>query len=234
MWAVYKRELMEYYLTPIGYIFMGFFLIVSGYFFSVTNLLQANPFFNNVLSSITFIFLFIVPILTMRLIAEESKNNTDQLLITSPLKIGWIVISKYLAALTVFTLTILITMIYPFILSIYGEIAWAEIWGGYLGFFLLGGCFISVGLLISSLTENQIIAAVVTFCVSLLLWVIDFIKSFTNNAVVIKIIDAISLFRRYSEFTMGILSLANIVYYISFIIFFIFLTVKVIERKRWA
>src|SRR5690554_4311168 len=137
MIAVLKRGLKTYFLTPTGYIFMGFFLLIFGFFFDIGNLFSANPNYNSMLGKIIFVFMILVPILTMRLLAEESRQKTDQLLLTSPLSVTEIVLGKYLAAVAVFLLTVAVTCIYPIILSFFGSIAVSEIVGGYLGFILL-------------------------------------------------------------------------------------------------
>lgn len=175
MLAVYKRELKAYFTSSIGFIFMGFFLLLSGFFFAMTNVFSASPNYNSVLGNITFIFLIAVPILTMRLMPEDKRQRTDQLLYTSPLSITGIVLGKYFAAVTVFLLTLLITCLYPIIISFFGDIAVWEIVGGYIGFFLLGSSFIAIGLFVSSLTENQMIAAVITFSSLLFVWIIDLV-----------------------------------------------------------
>lgn len=173
MLAVYKRELRAYFSSPIGYIFTGFFLLIAGIFFTTTILFSQNPGFTSVLSSVIFLFLLLVPILTMRLMSEDRSRKVDQLLLTSPLKLTGLVLGKYLAAVTVFAATIIIMGIYPIIMSGYGEINVPEILGGFVGFFLLGCAFISVGLFISSITESQVVSAIVTFGVLLGLWLID-------------------------------------------------------------
>lgn len=175
MLAVYKRELRAYFTSSTGFIFMGFFLIMSGFFYAMTNLFGASPNYNSVLGSITFIFLIVVPILTMRLMPDDKRQRTDQLLLTSPLSLAGIVLGKYFAAVTVFILTLLITCIYPIILSFFGTLAVWEIVGGYIGFLLLGSAFIAIGLFVSSLTDNQVIAAVVTFTALLFMWIIDWV-----------------------------------------------------------
>lgn len=176
MIAVFKKEMKAYFSSLTGYIFMGFFLLLSGFFVALSNLLSGNPDYNGVLASINFVFLFVVPILTMRLMSEEKKQKTDQLLLTSPLKIWDIVLGKYFAAVGVFLLTLLITCIYPIMLSFFGELAWAEIIGGYVGFFLLGCAFISIGLFVSSKTDNQVISAVITFSILLFIWLLEGIQ----------------------------------------------------------
>jgi len=286
MIAVLKRELKTYFLTPTGYIFMGFFLLISGFFFAIGNLFSANPNYNSMLGTINFVFMILVPILTMRLLAEESRQKTDQLLLTSPLSVTEIVLGKYLAAVAVFLLTVAVTCIYPIILSFFGSIAVSEIVGGYLGFILLGAAFIAVGLFISSLTENQVVAAVVTFSALLLFWIIDvlqqvlpndttsgiiftglivagvvfliyrsiknyfltvitalvgiggitagyFINKQIYDGIILRFIDWISLLKRFEPFWRGNLSLSPIVFFLSFITLFIFLTIQMIEKRRW-
>jgi ABC-2 type transport system permease protein len=177
MVAVLLRELRSYYFSPIGYIFMGFFLLLAGFFFATDNVLRSNPQFQGVLSSIIFVFLVIVPILTMRLFADEKRQRTDQLLMTVPISVTGIVLGKYFAAVAVFLLTLLVTILYPVTMSFFGRLPGWEILGGYIGFFLLGCTFIAVGMLMSSLTDNQVIAAVSTFAALLLMWIIDFVQN---------------------------------------------------------
>ncbi len=191
MIAIFKKELKAYFSTPAGYIFMGFFLLMTGFFFVEINLLPGNPDYNNLLGNNSFLFMLVVPILTMRLISEESKQKTDQLLLTSPLKIIEIVCGKYLAALAIFLITLLVTCIYPFMLGFGGFVAVVQTIGGYLGSFLLGACFIAIGLFISALTENQIVAAVVTFSALLFIWVLDAIRQVVPNSITSGIIFSV-------------------------------------------
>ncbi len=289
MLAVFRRELRAYFVSPIGFVFVGFFILIAGVFFAISNLLSGNPNFTGVLSSLTFIFLFLVPILTMRLISEETRQKTDQLLITSPLSITGIVLGKYLAAVGVFVITLLITVLFPVIMSFFAllGLGWWEIIGGYIGFLLMGCAFISIGLFFSSLTDNQLIAAMITFAALLLIWILDFVAqsvpgdpvsglvflallgvglvalvffSTRNNVLAIatfvlaaavvvllfvfsrslftgliaKILSWFSLLKRYSDFGLGVLSLSPIVYYVSFSGAFVFLTIRMIEKRRWA
>jgi ABC-2 type transport system permease protein len=186
MFAIFRRELRAYFTSPIGFIFMGFFILLSGIFFAIGNLIPGNPQYTGLLGSITFVFLLVVPILTMRLISEDVRQKTDQLLITSPLSITSIVVGKFLAAFAVFFLTLAVTVIYPVIMSFFAlmGLAWWEIIGGYVGFLLLGGAFIAVGLFFSSLTDNQLIAAVETFAALLLIWILDWVsQSVPSDAV---------------------------------------------------
>jgi|LSQX01.2.fsa_nt_gb ABC-2 type transport system permease protein len=234
MISIFKREIKAYFYSPVGYTFVGFFLLLSGYFFTAINLNQAWADLKPLFSNISFIFIFLVPILTMRLMSEERKNKTDQLLLTSPVSLTSIVIGKYLSAVFVFLVALLITIVYPVILYIYGSPSFGEILGSYIGFFLMGSAFISLGLFVSSLTENQIISAVASFGVLIMLWVIDWITTFIQSKMLINIIEWISIFARYEDFSMGILSLSPIVYYLSFSTIFIFLTIRVMEKRRWS
>lgn len=290
MLAVFKRELKAYFTSPIGFVFVGLFLALSGIFFAVGNLLPGNPEYAGFQGTITFVFsLFLVPILTMRLLTEETRQHTDQLLITSPLSVTDIVLGKYLSAVAVFLLTLVVTVLYPVIMSFFallGLEGW-KIVGGYVGFFLLGSAFIAVGLFFCSLTDNQIVAAMSTFAALLFIWILDWITGsvpsdwvyglvfaavvalalaaliwfstraiwaaglaaalFTAalatsavlardfyNGLILKVLEWFSLLKRYSDFSMGILSLSPVIYYLSFSAAFVFLTVRVIDRKRWV
>jgi ABC-2 type transport system permease protein len=289
MLAVLRRELKAYFTSPLGFAFVGFFILLAGIFFAISNLLQSNPNYTGVLQTFTFIFMFLVPILTMRLLSDDAKQKTDQLLITSPLSVPAIVIGKYLAAIAVFLIVVLITVLYPVIMSFYaiGGLAWWEILGGYIGFFLLGAAMIAVGLFFSSTTDNQMIAAVETYATLLVIWILEYVASaipatalaglvfllivggalvalvylsMKNTIVTVAtsvVVAALivlayvfkqplltglpasglgwfSLMKRYNDFTLGILGLSPIVYYISFAAAFVFLTIRMIEKRRWA
>lgn len=232
MFAIFKREVKSYFYSPIAYVLIGFYILLSSIFF-LPNLFGGYADFNSNLSSMGFILLFIVPILTMRSYAEDRKNGTEVLLMTSPVKLTGVVIGKYFAVLTVFLVMTAISLIYPLILSIYGNPPVAQTIGGYIGFILLGATFISIGVFASSLTENQIIAAVVTFVILLVIWLMDAISSMLGGFLS-KVLNWFSLMSRYNDFNLGILNLSPIVYYISFTIVFLFLTVRVIEKRRWS
>jgi ABC-2 type transport system permease protein len=176
MLAIFKREFKSYFLTTTGYIFMSLFLIIAGIFFVLNILFPQSPAFSTFLSSILFIFLVSVPILTMRLMTDEAKYRTDQLLFTSPLRITDIVLGKYFAAVAIFLITMAITVIWGIMISFFGEIDWKETIGSYIGFILIGASFISLGLFVSSTTENQVVAAIVTFGALLVTWIIDFVQ----------------------------------------------------------
>jgi len=176
MLAVFKRELRNYFLTPTGYVFLSIFLLLSGIFFTTGNLLSGNTRYIGFLGSILFIFLLIVPVLTMRLLSDEKRLKTDQLLLTCPVKISAIVVGKFLAATVFFSIGLAVTLLYALIIVIHGDLDVAETIGAYIGFILAGGAFISVGLFISGLTENQVVAAISTFAALLVIWLIDWVQ----------------------------------------------------------
>ncbi|HSV94110.1 MAG TPA: ABC transporter permease, partial [Desulfobacterales bacterium] len=282
------RELRAYFQSPIGFVVIGLFVFLSAIFFAATNLLGASSEYNGLLSTMAFIFLFLVPILTMRLVTEEKRQHTDQMLITSPLSVTAIVIGKYLAAVAVFLITLIVTVLFPIMMSFFSLLGleWWKILGGYIGLFLLGSAFIAVGLFFSSLTESQIVAAVATYTALLVMWIIDAVAGmvptgwfaglvflalaaaavallvwFTTRSILAAIVVAIvlggavaavavlqqsllegliakvlawfSLLKRYEDFNLGILGLSPVVYYLSFSAAFVFLTVRMIDRKRW-
>jgi len=173
MLAIFKRELQSYFFTPIGYIYMGLFLLLSGIFYSFGNIFSRSSQFANFLGSILLIFLFAVPILTMRLFSEEMKQKTDQLLLTSPISITGIVLGKFLAALAVYCGAMLVTVSYAVVIAVLGDLQTWETVGSYIGFIFLGASYISLGVFISSVTENQLTAALISFFTLMLIWLID-------------------------------------------------------------
>ena len=177
MFAIYKKELKNYFINMTGYIFIGFMLAITGIFTTIINLMSTYPSFETVLSNITIMFLLIVPILTMRSVAEERHSKTDQLLYSLPVSVTQIVLAKYLAMFTVFLIPVGIISLYPLILSIFGTVYMGTAYGAILGFTLLGACLIAVGMFMSSLTESQVIAAVTSFGVIFAMYLMSAIAS---------------------------------------------------------
>lgn len=287
MLAILKKELKSYFRSPTGYIFLGFFLLLAGIFFALSNLLTSSPIYTGVLSNLTFVFLIAVPLLTMRLLSEEQRHKTDVLLLTNPVSVAAIVLGKYFAAVIFFVTATAVTVLYPISMSFFGDLAGWEIVAGYIGFVLLGCAFLAVGLFISAMTENQVIAAVSTFASLLFLWILDWLQTafpkgveagvifcallvlgiglfvfFSTRKLVIAlpvvalgggliallaVVDVarfdgfivrffgwLSLLQRFQSFTMGILALNAVVYMLSFSSVFVYLTARVIEKRRWA
>lgn len=165
MLAIYKKELRSYFTSMVGYVFMALFLVIIGIFFYLNNLYSRVANFEYTVSNASFIFVLLVPILTMRLMAEENRQKTDQLLLTSPLTAESIIFGKYLAVFTVFLIDIAIICTWPIILRQYGNVPFAGAYASIFGFALLGGAYLAIGLFLSSLTESQVVAAVITFIV---------------------------------------------------------------------
>lgn len=173
MLAIYKKELRSYFTSMMGYVFVAFFLVIIGIWFFVTNLYSGSANFEYTLSSISFIIILLLPLLTMRLMAEENKQKTDQLLLTSPLSASSIVIGKLLAVFTVFSVAMVITCIYPLIMTEFGDVQLSTAYASIFGFTMLGAAYLAIGLYISSLTDNQVVAAVISFIVFLFTILMD-------------------------------------------------------------
>ena len=233
MKAIFYRELKAYFHTPVGYIFVGMFLAVSGYFFAVSNLLTKSPDLGQVLSNMLLMFLFLIPILTMRLLSEEKNSRTDQLLLTSPVSVKSIVLGKFAAAATIYLLTLAITLLYFFVIHMHGTPDLAKIFCNYLGFVLLGFAFISVGLFISSLTQNQSSAAIGTFAALMFLYAVDWSRTVVHSKILSGIINCISVTKWYAEFELGVLSVPAILYYLSFTAVFLLFTICIVDKRRW-
>ncbi len=232
MTAIFRKEVKSYFYSPIAYILIGLFILLTSIFFW-PNLLYQYADFNGTLSTMGFILIFIIPVLTMRILAEDRKNGTEVVLITSPVSLTGVVLGKYLATLFVYLVITAITFIYPIILLAFGGQLTVQLVGGYIGFILLGASFIAVGVFASSLTENQVVAVVIGFVSLLIMWIADSIGSMIGGFAA-KILSWFSLISRYEDFNGGILSLSPIIYYLSFIAVFLFLTIRVIEKRRWS
>jgi ABC-2 type transport system permease protein len=288
MTAIYKKELRAYFTQMVGYAFLAFMLLLMGLFFTFVNVFAQTGRFSDTLSTAAILFFILVPILTMRLFSEEARHKTDQLLYTSPLSVVQIVSGKFLAAFSLFLIGLGVTVVFPLILSYFAVegIPVSQTVGSYIGFVLLGACCIAVGMFISVLTDNQIIAAVATFAAIYAMFIMESIAMtmpvsaasslifvalvivavagvwfystrnwlssavlavlgvavavglyFYNNliydAVIVRVLLWFSLYTRFHLFSFGIMNTADLVYYISFAALFIYLTINVIEKKRW-
>lgn len=238
MTAIYKRELQSYFKSMIGYVFLFFVFLVVGIYFYIYNLMYAYPALTVTLNSITFVFLIAIPILTMRVLSEERKQKTDQLLLTAPVSIGRIVCGKYFALVTVYLLPMLVICLYPLVLRGFGEISFAQNYTAILGFFLLGAANIAVGVFISSLTENQIIAAVLTFVVMFISYIMTGLETLLpdsmSDGMIYHILEAFNMDGHFQDFVSGTFDVTAIVYFISVIVIFLFLTTQVMKKRRWS
>ena len=242
MLAVWKREFQSYFLTPIGYVFIGMYLLINGIFFFIYNLMSGSSDLNTLFSNSIYVFMLIMPILTMRLLSEERKSRTDQLLLTSPCSLSGMVLGKFFAAASVLLIAMFLTGLYVVIVAIYASPYPLTIVSSYIGSFLIGCCYISVGVLMSSLTENQVSAAVLTFGVNLFLQILESISSAVTipdlGGIKLSLLNSVlswlSMNSRYLQFTSGIISFANILYFISICGIILFLSIRVIDRRRWS
>jgi len=287
MIPIYKKELRAYFTQMMGYIFLGFMTILMGLFFTLLTLMSRNANFQSVLTNTTIFFLFLIPILTMRLFSEEARHKTDQLLFTSPLTVTQIVLGKFFAALTVFLLATAITATFPLMVSRFAEsMPASRIVGTYVGWIFVGVSCIAVGVFISVLTENQIIAAVGTFAAIFAMFLMEafamsmpttafaslmfvgliivgvaaiwfnstrnilssvivgvigvgiavglyFFNNLIFDGIIVRTLRWLSVYSRFDSFGMGIINISDIVYYVGFIALFIYLSINVIEKRRW-
>ena len=258
MKAIFRRELLAYFTSPLGYVFLSVFYIFAGIFLYFTSLSTGVADLSN-----TFYFLFIIlilltPILTMRILSEEKKQKTDQLLLSSPITLTGLVMGKFLAAFLVYALGVVVTLVYAVVLSIFATLQWSVIIGNIVGLLLIGAAFIAIGIFVSSLTENQVTAAILTYASLLFILFIDSIAGlvenlgttisnfFTSLGVLsfLKFIGTIfdwiskafysmSIYSRYYDMCLGIIDITSILMLISFTAVFIFLTIRILERRRW-
>ncbi len=238
MTAIYKRELQSYFKSMIGYVFLFFVFLVVGIYFYIYNMMYAYPVLTVTLNSITFVFLIAIPILTMRVLSEERKQKTDQLLLTAPVSIEKIVCGKFFALVTVYLLPILVICLYPLILSRFGEVSFAQNYTAILGFFLLGASNIAVGMFVSSLTENQIIAAVLTFVAMFISYIMTGLETLLpdsmSDGMVYHIMEAFNLDGHFQSFVGGTFDITAVLYFVSVMVIFLFLTTQVMKKRRWS
>jgi ABC-2 type transport system permease protein len=253
--AIYTKEMRSYFVSPVAYVIAGVFLFLTGYLFrnilmqfnlyclqfsqrqqfmqgGMPNLNLNEMVITQFFAVMDFIWLMVVPMLTMRLFAEEKKSGTIELLMTSPLSTTQILLGKFFAALSLYMTIVALTLVYCLILELYGDPDWGPIWSAYLGYLLLGGTFIGVGILASSLTENQIVAVLLAFGTLLLLWLIDWSASFAGPTAA-KILTYLSIIQHLQGFQRGVIDSGDVVFYLSLTFFTLFLTSRVLESRRW-
>ncbi len=253
--AIYTKEMRSYFVSPVAYVIAGVFLFLTGYLFrnilmqfnyyclqfsqrqqfmqgGMPNLNLNEMVVTQFFAVMDFIWLMVVPMLTMRLFSEEKKSGTIELLMTSPVSPTQVLLGKFFAALSLYTAIVALTLVYCLILEAYGDPDWGPIWSAYLGYLLLGGTFIGVGVLASSLTENQIVAVLLAFGALLLLWLIDWSASFAGPTAA-KILSYMSIIQHLQDFQRGVIDTGDVVFYLSFTFFTLFLTTRVLESRRW-
>lgn len=239
MLAIMKREIRAYFTSPLGYVFLAVFCGFSGLFLWLNCLNLGSSAMGGVFQMMFFINVILIPVLTMRTIADDKRQKTDQLTLTSPVSLFGIVAGKFLGAFFVFFCASIVLIIYAVFLSFAVSAAdsrfeWAMFWGHYTGLVLIGMLFISVGIFISSLTESQMIAAIGSIGLNIMICMFDIISNYISNDTLAGIVNSLSVYYKYSEFTQGIFSLKNTVFLLSITAVFNFLTIRVIERRRYA
>ncbi len=234
MIAIYKREMRAYFTTPMGYIFLAAFLCVAGIAFCSTTLFELSASVTNYFVFILYASVILLPLLTMKLFSEEKKQRTEQLLLTSPVSLTGMVMGKFLAAFTLFFGVHSLTTLYFLFLYRYAEVKTAMLFGNYFAVLLCGLAFLAIGIFVSSLTENQLAAAVGTIGILAFFFAMTLFSTLFQNYFVRYIFDCFSLFSRFQNFTNGIFDIAALIYYLSITVLFLFLTVRVFDRRRTA
>lgn len=238
--TIARREMNSYFTSLIAYVVIGVFLLMSGYFF-YTNMVMFVMFLGTDVTlglwqqtfyDIRFVTVSLLPLLTMRLFAEEQKLGTIELLYTSPLRDMQIIMGKYLACLAVFAIMLALTLAYPALLRIVHELEPRPLLACYLGLFLMGGACIACGIFLSSLTENQVVAALSTIGVLLLLWFLDWNEGIAGTAAV-EVLHQLSFSEHFLNFIRGVIDTDDVVYYLSVSAFFLFLTRCSLESRKW-
>ncbi len=250
IWVIFKKELNGYFVSPIAYGLMAFFALLAGFFFysatamfvqrSMESQMMGRGFpmsvnewvVRPVLSNVSVIGLFLIPMITMRLFAEEKRSGTYELLVTSPINDYEIIIGKWLAALTMYACILGISMLDLLILFAYGKPDWKPMLVGYLGLLLQGGCLLAIGTFISNTTRSQIVAGVATFAVCLLLWVLDWVSAF-ETAAWAKVVAYLSVLTHFESFAKGVIDTKDVIFYLSMIFLGLFLTARSMESLRW-
>lgn len=248
--TIWRKELNSYFRSPIAYGVMAFFALIAGYFFYVAVVYfvrmsvqssmmgQSQPMSVNdsvirpLLSNISVIGLFLIPMITMRLFAEEKRSGTIELLVTSPVKDIAIIMGKFLAALTLYAAMLGLSLVSMATLFLYGKPDLRPLVAGYLGLLLLGGSLLAIGTFISTCTKNQIVAGVAGFSVCLMLWVLDWLSSF-QDSVGGKVMSYISVLQHFDSFSKGVIDSRDVIYYLSAIFIGLFLTARSLESLRW-
>lgn len=233
MTAILKREFLAYFRTPLGYVFISALYFFTGYYFFTYNIFSNTTETANLFSMLFSVVLFLVPVLTMRLLAEERRSKTEQTLFTAPVTRFGIVIGKYLAALSVFLLAISGTIVMAGVLEYYSSPDWPVFWGNFTGLSLLGAALIAVCMFVSAFTESQVVAAVGGFGASLFLILVDAMRYVVDNRVLRAVFSYMSFNGRYGGFTIGVIGLPDVCFFLSIAAVFVCLTALALEYRRW-
>ncbi len=234
MGAIFKREVKSYFTSPVAYIYLACIYFLSGYYFVMANIYSATTDMSTTFGGMFLFMMIFLPLLTMRLFSEDIKQKTDQCLLTAPVTLFGVVMGKFLACTVIFLIGTAIFIPYVIVLySLAGTISWSAVIGNFIGMILMGMAFVAIGTFFSVLTENQIVAFITTFAAILFFYMVDVFASYVSG-VLSTIMVSIGFYTRYTEITQGILSVNSIVFFLSAIFIFNFLTVRVLEKRRWS
>lgn len=234
MFAIYKKELRSYFINAIGYVYVGVFLAAASLLCCYTTLVSKTYQTSSYFTYLIFSFIILIPLLTMKLFAEERKSRTEQMLLTAPVTLTGIVCAKFFAALTIFAVSLAVNSLNFILLYRYGSPNLAVILTNILGLFLVGAAFIALGLFLSALTENQLIAAVSSIAIIAVLLLLSLLAQKIPFEWLRVVVRWFSVVDRYTPFTVGYFDIPALIYFISFACVFIFLTVRVYEKRRWS
>jgi ABC-2 type transport system permease protein len=251
IWPIMKKELRLYFTTPVAYGVMFCFLLITGYFFysifafytmaslqSAMNpqmgrdLIPTDRVMRPLFSNMSVILLLLMPLVTMRLFAEERRSGTIELLLTYPVRDGAVLLGKFFAAVALYATMLLLTLLYPGIVAYFVRIEWGPLLTGYVGLLLMGATFIAVGVCISSFFENQIMAGTATFLVLLMFWIIGW-SGDAAGGIWKTVLSELSIIEHYDTFAKGILDTKDVIYYVNFTILALFIGLKSLEARRW-
>jgi ABC-2 type transport system permease protein len=251
VWPIYKKEMRLYFTSPVAYVILAIFLLIAGYFFfsifsfftRASMQMAMNPQMGRDLnvtdsvlrplfSNVSVILLLLMPLVTMRLFAEERRSGTIELLLTYPVRDGAVLVGKYLAAFTMYAVMLVGTLAYPIMLISFARVEWGPLLTGYLGLLLMGAMFLAVGLFASSVTENQVVAALITFGVLLMFWIIGWTAEFAGGPLG-AVLTHLSILEHNDTFAKGVLDTKDIIYYANFTVLALFLALRSLESRRW-
>ncbi|MDA8351745.1 MAG: ABC-2 transporter permease [Firmicutes bacterium] len=232
IWSLFRKELQLYLFSPTSYVAFAFFFLVLGYLFSTAFLGIQRVEERLVYNSMSLLFLFVTPMITMRLLSEELRQGTDELLFTSPVNVLQVVAGKYLASVTVVLFLLAVSLVYPLILTMYGSVDWGKLSAAFLGVFLLASAMMAVGIFASSLSASQMVAGITSFAILLAFWLIQTLSDALYGG-------SRELFQKFSpifhlnDFEQGIVDMSHVLYYFVFVFLFLGLSVQSLEKRRW-
>jgi ABC-2 type transport system permease protein len=237
--ATFRRELRAYFFSPLAYVVLCFFLLVCGviFIFLVGQLNDprsgGGPPLGFFFRTTWLLLLLVVPVLTMRLISEELRSGSIEVLMTAPVTEGQVVAGKFLAALTFYGVLWLPTLVYAVSINLFETVDWGPVGSGYLGILLIGSLFVSIGVFASSMTRSQLLAAMITVAVLFLLFLLSLFGELTTSDLVKKVLDYLNIWNHIDEFASGIVDTRRLVFYLSGTLFFLFLASRALEDKKW-